>query len=54
MTNQDNSDLFDVPKDQWEHIVITEDGELIPMRFAEATDNDIQWALRRLWARENE
>lgn len=44
-------DLFDVPRDEWEHVIITEDGELIPMRFAKPTDKDIQWALRCLWAR---
>ena len=48
----DRDSLFDVPRGEWEHVILTEDGELIPMRFETPNDDDIRWALRCLQRQE--
>ena len=32
------------PNEDWEHIIVCEDGQLIPLNFVKPNDADIKWA----------
>jgi hypothetical protein len=40
--------MQNTPKEDYMHIIVCEDGELIPMMFVDPNEDDIAWAKRQL------